>query len=149
MLYTCKKCGNNNLLADEMYWSGVRTYKCKKCFNSTRKRRTGIKATEKERLYIKQWQLNRLYKITVEQYGQLLQDQNNKCLICDREFDEQIKPVIDHCHRTGKVRGILCSNCNTALGYLREDKVVVQRLLNYLESNTTLIKGEANVNTQQ
>ena len=59
------------------------------------------------------------------------------CEICLREFKEcfvkPCKAVVDHDHKTGKLRGILCSQCNTALGMVRDSPDVLRRAADYLE----------------
>jgi hypothetical protein len=59
--------------------------------------------------------IKRRYGLSPEQLKELLTSQGNCCAICNKSFDET-KPHIDHCHETQKVRGVLCSRCNTALG---------------------------------
>src|SRR4051812_36980393 len=53
------------------------------------------------------------YGITLEDKLEMLRNQDGKCIICGEEMDRM---VVDHCHKTGKVRGILCDNCNRGLG---------------------------------
>lgn len=67
----------------------------------------GKLARKKERLKYK-------YKITLNKYNRILSDQDNRCAICQEEL---IKSCLDHCHKTNKVRGILCQHCNSGLGY--------------------------------
>lgn len=77
-----------------------------------------------------------LYKVTPEEYDELLLKQDNVCALC-------LKPesivgnvlCIDHCHTTGRVRGLLCRLCNSALGKFKDDKEILQRALNYLEND--------------
>lgn len=63
--------------------------------------------------------------------------QNGRCAICSVELAgkhlERDSPQIDHCHRTGKARAILCRLCNTALGNFRDDPSLVRKSLEYLE----------------
>ena len=54
------------------------------------------------------------------------------CEICQRSFDAASKKCVDHCHTSGKVRGVLCGNCNTALGLLGDSIESAQRLTAYL-----------------
>ena len=71
--------------------------------------------------------------------------QKGRCLICGRDFDDIYKnqkenhiyytPRIDHDHKTGKVRGILCHHCNTALGSLNENPLILVRAIKYLQEN--------------
>jgi len=66
----------------------------------------------------------RKYGITVEQYNQMLLAQNNTCKICKNTCKSGKNLAVDHCHTTGKVRGLLCATCNVNLGrieaYLRD-----------------------------
>ena len=79
--------------------------------------------------------LKNKYSITLQQYNQMIYEQNNKCLICSCEFstiDKSRKPNVDHCHKTNKVRGILCHKCNTGIGLLNENLEVLQKAIEYL-----------------
>ena len=71
------------------------------------------------------------YGLTVEQYNELRAQQGEACAIC------RVKPnarlVVDHCHKTGRVRGLLCGECNLALGKFRDDPAVVEAALHYLQ----------------
>lgn len=58
------------------------------------------------------------YGLTPEIYYQTLLDQNNRCCICEKEFNKKTKPVIDHCHKNNHFRGILCIGCNISLGHI-------------------------------
>jgi hypothetical protein len=65
----------------------------------------------------------RLYGIDNKEFNSLLASQLNMCGICSVVFDnskKKTKPHIDHCHKTGKVRGLLCSMCNISLGHLEK-----------------------------
>lgn len=86
--------------------------------------------------------LKRNYQITPEDYERILVIQGGKCAICGRDRQEFPKPlVVDHDHDTGKVRGLLCPNCNHGLGRFSDSIDVVAKALEYLrkepyESNT-------------
>lgn len=54
--------------------------------------------------------LQRKYGITIEQYDSMLASQNNKCALCNEQFVKP--PHVDHCHKTLRVRGLLCNYCN-------------------------------------
>lgn len=74
------------------------------------------------------------YKITEEEYFKILDEQKGCCAICNKsEKDMKIAMSIDHNHITGKVRGLLCINCNTALGQLKEDKQIMNNMIKYVE----------------
>lgn len=75
----------------------------------------------------------RKYGLTIKKWKRLLAKQGGACCIC-HETSKPGKPrlAIDHDHKTGKVRGLLCSRCNTALGLLRDSAEIVQAAANYL-----------------
>jgi hypothetical protein len=70
----------------------------------------------------------RKYRITREQYEWIREKQNGSCAICGRRK----RLVIDHCHKNGKVRGLLCSACNSAVGLLRDNPETARKLGEYL-----------------
>lgn len=75
--------------------------------------------------------------ITIAQFDEMLTQQNNRCSICSKEFVDmggigQV-PVIDHCHTTGKVRGLLCHQCNVGVGYLKDSPDVLRKAAAYVE----------------
>lgn len=62
--------------------------------------------------------------------------QKGLCLVCAKQLigsNKQNKPHVDHCHATGKVRGILCNRCNTVLGLCMDDVLLLKNLSGYLE----------------
>lgn len=86
------------------------------------------------------------YGSSLKEVEFLLEKQNNLCFICEEvgfKMNEHVhSPLnLDHCHTTGKVRGLLCHNCNRALGLFKDDKKRLQRAIAYLEGATTIPKG--------
>jgi hypothetical protein len=66
----------------------------------------------------------------------MLKEQDNKCPGCGDEFSVDNPPHIDHCHRTGRVRGVLCGWCNKTLGMSQErPERLGPGLLKYLEDS--------------
>ncbi len=86
----------------------------------------------------------RRYNTTIEHIQQLREDADGICQICGNEGKAHYKRlVIDHDHETGKIRGCICSNCNSILGYCKDDPLVLQNLINYLNDNiNTTTTGE-------
>ena len=80
--------------------------------------------------------LNR-YGLTPDTYKALQDKQNHKCKICLSDFSG-VRCHIDHDHETGKVRGLLCGLCNTAVGMLKESEFNFLRTVAYLKSNGSL-----------
>ncbi|MGI5199371.1 endonuclease VII domain-containing protein [Streptomyces sp. CA-288835] len=75
--------------------------------------------------------LKRQYGITEAERDELIASQGGVCCIC------LAAPAahVDHCHKTGRVRGVLCFNCNSGLGLLRDDPDAMNRAADYLEGN--------------
>ncbi len=95
---------------------------CKPCHNAKGK------ATY-ERLYgsTREYHLRRRYGITGTDFDEMVEAQGGTCAVCDQKPEH-----VDHDHETGMVRGILCFNCNQALGNVRDDPAVLQGLIDYL-----------------
>ncbi len=85
---------------------------------------------EKRRNY----HLQHSYGISLEVYEALCQSQNGLCAICGQKSDKKLH--VDHNHNTGNVRALLCKNCNTSLGLLKEDSKIVENLLQYIKKYT-------------
>lgn len=69
-------------------------------------------------------------------YNELLKKQGGKCALCEKPLSKLTGAGgagIDHCHNTGKVRGLLCTGCNAGLGCFRDDKEILRKALAYLE----------------
>ena len=93
--------------------------RCKKC------------ATKNRRQYYKPHEfMRRKFKLTEDQYNDLMINEN--CQICNVELT---KKCIDHCHSTNKVRGVLCNNCNTALGLVGDNISVLEKMIKYLQKH--------------
>lgn len=75
------------------------------------------------------------FGITVEEYDALFVKQNGRCAICRTEPGEERRLAVDHDHRTGEVRGLLCMSCNTGIGHLRDDRAVIDAALAYLDAS--------------
>ncbi len=85
---------------------------------------------ENQRRYL----LKKKFNLTPEDYERMLKEQNGGCKICNKKESGKYRFHIDHCHKTGAIRGLLCSNCNTVLGFYetRLEKIK-DKLLEYLK----------------
>ena len=77
--------------------------------------------------------MRRQLGITDEKYDQLIEESNGKCTICNQEMK---KICLDHDHSSGKFRGLLCNNCNTALGLVGDNTHTLQSMIEYLNLQT-------------
>ena len=83
------------------------------------------------------YNLKRKYGITVEQYNQMLKNQNHCCAVCDRHEDEfKIKLAVDHNHVTGEIRGLLCSHCNRYQVGRHRDGDLLRKIAAYVDQGT-------------
>jgi len=90
--------------------------------------------------------LKRTYGIGVSDYQAMLEAQNHCCKLCGGEGftmakHHTMKLVVDHCHSTGVVRGLLCHNCNRALGLLKDNTGTLRAAIAYLDGATTIPQG--------
>jgi hypothetical protein len=103
---------------------------CKKCHVSSDTMKAHNNSLEKR---VKK------FGISVEQYNEFVEKQNNCCAICGTHKDNFTGRGsnfhIDHCHTSGKVRGLLCNNCNTGLGQFKDNAESLQSAIQYLLNN--------------
>tara|TARA_X000001382_G_scaffold115771_1_gene94700 strand:- start:1573 stop:1941 length:369 start_codon:yes stop_codon:yes gene_type:complete len=118
-LKDCTKCGKTK--HTNSFYNGKSA--CKLCCRKYQRA-----YVEKNRDKIKEKRLMNQYGIDLMIYNQMLKNQNRCCKICNRRVDL----VVDHNHKTGDVRGLLCGSCNKALGLLQDNKQVIRNMYNYL-----------------
>jgi hypothetical protein len=88
---------------------------------------------EKTRLFQRKSDLKSKYGITLDEYNELFKKQKGLCAVCLRpRNDFKYNFAVDHCHKTNKIRGLLCSNCNTTVGLVKENYQTMQRIIGYL-----------------
>ena len=87
---------------------------------------------KKHNISIKEQKLKLMYNIDREQLKQMFIAQEGKCAICDFQFTTRKSIHIDHNHKIGKVRQLLCPNCNTGLGKFKEEISLLLKAINYL-----------------
>ena len=126
--HVCKTCGN-----EYEHWHYSSKFCSKKCY---------LKATYKntrEQQLSKDFQLQKMYGISLNTYIEMLKDQQGVCAICKQPETQIHKKTnsimhlsVDHCHETGKVRGLLCKKCNMALGLLQDSLELIRNTEQYL-----------------
>jgi len=112
---------------------------CKECSKAAKAQSKNKASKEHTALVNLKQQIRRRYGLTLEQYYQMIKDQDNKCAICgnpETAVDPRTNKVralsVDHCHKTGKVRKLLCSACNNGLGCFRDNPKLTIKATNYL-----------------
>lgn len=133
---TCITCKLEKLSSEFYKRSGSADkldYHCKEC---TRRRRNEYNA-KKDPSISRHYTLNRIAKligIPVEMTYKALKDQNYKCKICSTPESELPKKLCaDHCHKTGKFRGMICNRCNVGLANFKDNTELLQIAISYLK----------------
>jgi len=86
--------------------------------------------------YKKNNYLRCVYKITLNDYNNMLRNQNESCAICKKHKSNFSRMLsVDHCHNTGKIRGLLCAHCNHGLGKFKDNIKILECAINYLKYN--------------
>lgn len=81
--------------------------------------------------------LIRQFGITLSRYNEMAEAQNGKCAICDTLPDSQSQILnVDHCHKSGKVRSLLCRGCNVGLGNLKDDPILLEKAATYIRKHS-------------
>jgi hypothetical protein len=118
---------------DKRVKSGIRA-RCKACYAALDKKSKAIRGwTDND----KEVRYNRQYGLELGQYAKMFKEQDYKCAICGKTEQENSKRLaVDHCHKTGKVRKLLCHHCNCALGMVNDSEDTLVSMLSYLRENS-------------
>ncbi len=84
-------------------------------------------------------EIKRRYGITEQEYNDLLAKQGYKCALCDTKHDTSVKKgrlFVDHCHKSTDVRELLCSSCNSMLGYSKDNPELMAKAIEYLKKHS-------------
>lgn len=136
-LKVCKICGQElpieQFLPDKKLKSGYRNV-CKPCRTKQNRewyKKNGARGRRDSWL----WKIDKFYGLTEEDFEKLLAEQDGVCAICgqpethiNRKSGIQTKLSVDHDHETGEVRGLLCRNCNWAIGKLSTEDLLEKAL---------------------
>lgn len=138
---TCKKCGVEKPIS-EYYRSRT---SCRVCVRAASSARYWRKRDEIRAQYTK-WRnsipgynrnanLKSNYGITLEEFEDMAQLQNNRCAICRRDAKDAPKGklFVDHCHHSGKFRGLICQHCNSMLGHAKDRIATLLEAASYLK----------------
>lgn len=155
----CLSCGESDWIVQEKGWRGKPVRKCRPCMNRrsreyqknnrarvNARRKIWIEENPKQRVKAKDRSLRWSKNSSVGEFLDLKRAQKGRCAICRRQnttpHDKRKHKAarqlcVDHDHRTGKVRGLLCNHCNTMLGMARDSVEVLVQAARYLRSHTT------------
>ena len=90
--------------------------------------------SEKAKLARRNQLLQKNFGVTLDQYNFMLESQNGVCAICNLHTEKEKRMLaVDHCHKTGKIRGLLCRFCNQAIGQFNDDIQRLDNAINYLK----------------
>ena len=129
----CNRCGFHKPLNEFHYRNkakNTRNSECKSCMKE--RNRNWYNAADHRRKALK-----KKYGISLEDYDKMLEEQEHGCKICGSKKSHMKHSdylCVDHCHTTGKVRGLLCSKCNSAIGLLDEDTNRMRLAIQYLRA---------------
>lgn len=157
---TCRKCGETKPVSDFYVKSRKSTFgkdysdslagfssDCRKCHAgrmAERRKRLG----DAYKTSFKDWEYRHKYGIGLDDYNRMFADQGGCCAICRKHQTEFKKALaVDHDHVTGKVRSLLCVNCNLGVGCFRDDPALLEETIRYLKGHLTTNTESAQVAT--
>ncbi len=131
MAKLCKQCSeeknDSEFAEDRRNKSGLQT-NCRSCNNENKKSSYDSYT---------RWELGlRKYNISTIEYAELLASQNDSCALCGKHSSNHRRRLsVDHDHKTGRVRGLLCDKCNKGIGCLGDSLEGLERAIKYLRSS--------------
>jgi len=131
ILRKCRICKTDR--DESFFYKNDKTNRCKACEQSRKRkeRKTRDHYNSDRKIFLK-----KKYNITIEFYEELLNNQDGKCLICNGVgFIKKGSLCVDHCHISGKIRGLLCHSCNVGLGHYNDNINLLKNAIKYLEKH--------------
>jgi len=129
----CTSCGIEKeaaafYLSKDAYLSS----KCRPCHNKESIK--WMKANpEKTKETARKVKLKKKYGISVEEYNKMLEEQEGRCFLCEKTHSRRMLNV-DHCHTSGKIRRLLCDRCNMAMGLIKDDAALANKMAGYINA---------------
>lgn len=145
--YPCKTCSS-----DQRYVSNGHCVECSKYKNNMQRQDAADKYAKSEKGKEQQKRarakyntrrrdivLQKTYGISLNDYNNLYISQKECCAICEKHQTTFSKNLfVDHCHSTGKVRGLLCHKCNSGLGQFEDNKAYLEKAILYLQERSMI-----------
>ncbi len=130
----CVKCGDV-----EYFASNDCCVTCRRAWFKEYYRKNSRKLTEKNVAYRKRnpdvrrrTRLKRMYGVSLEERDRMFVEQNGRCYLCGNLPGKRTLAV-DHCHKSGRIRRLLCIQCNSGLGMFKDDPELLNRAIDYLQ----------------
>ena len=139
----CSKCNEDKEVSEfrerKSLKRGYQSW-CRECENEANRKRYKPRPKREKKQYSSKAALIRMlmfrYNLTYEEFGNKYREQGGKCAICSES-----KPLgsvkglnVDHCHTSGKIRGLLCRKCNTGLGQFDDNIEILENAIKYLQN---------------
>ncbi len=153
---THKECSNCSVIKEHTEFHKDKTnsyglaYYCKECANHKarlfhkKQKKSNLRYTEAKRDSYFKFK----YGISLQEYQEKLAQQNYECAICKVKLLAQGHGThLDHCHKTGKLRAFLCTNCNRGLGHFQDNRHFLKNAIEYLNTHNNdvdIVKGVSN-----
>jgi hypothetical protein len=134
---TCKEVKDHSLFPKANGKTRGYAWVCKPCKKANRIAKQNSMSEYDWKIQNRKYWLKTEYGMTLEEFNQKLRDQNHRCAICKCDETEAFSQrlYVDHCHKTNKLRDLLCHACNTALGKFRDSQEILNNAIAYLEKH--------------
>lgn len=146
---TCSSCREDKSLSRFSKSSSSKTGRhayCKECmaeYDKSRRKKPELQEYFREkdsrtsrRVVWRKSHLQRVYGVSEELYDYILRSQDFVCAICHREESRENRSLsLDHCHESGKIRGLLCDSCNNGIARFNDDPEVLENAIAYLQDS--------------
>ena len=128
----CQHCGITFELGSDSAQFKYCSVSCRQKWHYNRWKSNGGKRDPDK---VKSYWLKHSYGITLEDYNAMLNQQGNKCACCETAEPTGYNWHVDHCHKTGKVRALLCSKCNQGIGLFDESVLKLEQAIKYIRKH--------------
>ena len=130
----CKECGEKK----KYFAKGM----CSHCYDRKWRHEKYIKNSEHREAKKKKaisYHLKGVWGLTLEDYDEMLESQGGGCAICGKSLEDELRDIgkrlaVDHCHKTGEIRGLLCMSCNLGISKFDDDPELTTKATEYLLS---------------
>jgi len=147
----CKQCGKPKTWEKDTTTKHGNRFRCVPCRTALcKKRYYSMSVEERREQHLKNYDpeknrrnvLKRIFGITPEQWDEMHKRQGGVCWMCGHDgkgIHRYDRLLVDHCHSTGRVRGLLCHHCNAGLGHFKDDPILLQKAIDYLNGGNESI----------